>query len=64
MRLSLFNIYEDVPFQGVSHIKKVKSEDIENTFITPITNIKSKVILVNVRNARYVCALANNVEIQ
>lgn len=64
LQLSLINTFPNAPFSGVSHIQSVMSEEIENTFITPITNVHNKIILLNVKNARYLCTLPNNIEIQ
>ncbi|XP_011875886.1 PREDICTED: uncharacterized protein LOC105566468 [Vollenhovia emeryi] len=63
LKISNINLFEDDPFK-VPHIKKIKSENFERCKIIPITHIKSKVMLVNVHNSRYICELTNDFESQ
>ncbi|OXU18996.1 hypothetical protein TSAR_015822 [Trichomalopsis sarcophagae] len=64
LHLSLFHTFPTEPFSGVSYIQRVMFEETKNTFTTPITNVDNKIILLNVKNARYLCTLPNNTEIQ
>lgn len=57
-------MFSDNPFGGVSHIKKIKSENNTYTIYTLINYIKCKVIVVNAKNARYLCPLPNSIEVQ
>ncbi|OXU16412.1 hypothetical protein TSAR_013787 [Trichomalopsis sarcophagae] len=63
-KISIFEMFSDNPFEGVSHIKKIKSENYTHTIYTLINDIKCKVIVVNAKNARYLCSLPNSIEVQ
>lgn len=63
LKISNIDLFEDNPF-NVLHIKKIKSQNFDRCKIIPITDIKAKVMLVNVRNSRYLCELANDFETQ
>ena len=48
---------------NIPHIKKIISEDCEDCTIVPITEIKCKIILVNIQTCKYLCQLLNDFEI-
>lgn len=63
LKISIIITFEAKPF-NVLHIDKIKSEDIENCSVIPITDVNCKIVVVNVRNARYLCKLPNDIEAQ
>lgn len=64
LHLSKLNTYENFPFEGVSHILLIKTEDTENTFVNSIENVQEKVALVNAKSGRYLSIFCNTFEIQ
>lgn len=64
LHLRLFKICSNCPFKDVYHIQKVDCELVNNTFLTPVNNVKQKTIYINVKNEQYLCTLPNTVEIQ
>lgn len=57
-------MFHNYPFEGVTHIRKIESEDETDTLLIPINNVKEKVLLVNCRAGRYLSTIPNTVEIQ
>ena len=61
--LSLFKVFDIEPFNGISHIKRIKNEGLKKGTIS-IQNVICKFILVSVKNGRYLCKLPQTFEIQ
>lgn len=63
LKLSKITTFTENPF-NVPHIKKIFSEDFEDYTVVPITEVKCKIVLVNIRTSRYLCQLPNDFEVQ
>lgn len=63
LKLSQSKIVSGNVFNGIEHIKKILSEDTVNLVYLPVHNIKCKVVLVNVRNGRYLAKRPNKVDV-
>lgn len=63
VQIRIFNMFQEDPFPGVHHIKRIESERYDKV-IRRFSEVECKVILVNARNSRYICKLPNNFEIQ
>lgn len=62
-QVSRIDVFEENPFY-VDHIKKIRSENFCEYRIIAISDVKCKLNLLNVQNARYLCELPNDFEIQ
>lgn len=65
VQVSIFKMFDDLPFPGVSHLKRNDDvENSENTIVIPIVEIRCKVIIIYLEHAQYLSNLPNTIEIQ
>ena len=64
LSIAVIEVFTENPFPGVNHITKIKCEEEKPSLIVSINDVKQKLILINVKNARYLCSLPNTIEIQ
>lgn len=64
IQISKITISSNKPFVHVSYMDKIESEDYVHSSIVPISDVKSKIIHVDVGYSRYLCKSLNVYEIQ